>query len=120
MVHVLNEVRVLVPLSPLLRYDHGRIEIFNITASCLTDQTLYASSFPSIPNRFACRPLFDKVYSHISPGCIVEAAVEHTETDRRSRSHDLFYKDYIREKNDGVIVPRRSRKATPLLSAESI
>lgn len=69
------------------------------------------SSARFLTGSFTCRPLVEKVYSHISPGCTVESAIEHAETDQRSRSHDLFYKDYIREKNDGVILPRRRKQA---------
>ncbi len=58
----------------------------------------------------ARRPLIEKVYVHVSHGCTVQAAVELVETERGSRSLDKFYKDYVREKNGGVVVPRRGRK----------
>jgi hypothetical protein len=60
------------------------------------------------------RPLIEKVYGRISQGCSTEAAVELVERERGSRSLDKFYKDYVRQKNGGVVVPRRGRgKAVP-------
>jgi len=58
----------------------------------------------------ARRPLIEKVCGWISCGCSAEAAVELVERERGSRSLDKFYKDYVREKNGGVIVPRRGRE----------
>jgi hypothetical protein len=57
----------------------------------------------------ARRPLIEKVHGWISQGCTIEAAVELVERERRSRSLDKFYKDYVRQKNGGVVVPRRGR-----------
>ena len=59
----------------------------------------------------ARRPLIEKVYGRISQGCSTEAAVELVERERGSRSLDKFYKDYVRQKNGGVVVPRRGRAA---------
>jgi hypothetical protein len=57
----------------------------------------------------ARRPLIEKVYRWISQGCSAEAAVELVERERGSRSLDKFYKDYVLQKNGGVVVPRRGR-----------
>ena len=57
------------------------------------------------------RPLIEKVYGWISQGYSAEAAVELVERERGSRSLDKFYKDYVRQKNSGVVVPRRGRAA---------
>ena len=58
----------------------------------------------------ARKPLIEKVNSWISRGCSVEAAVELVERERGSRSLDKFYKDYVRQKNGGVVVSRRGRE----------
>ena len=55
----------------------------------------------------ARKPLIEKVDSWISRGCTVEAAVELVERERGCRSLDKFYKDYVRQKNGGVVVPRK-------------
>jgi hypothetical protein len=62
----------------------------------------------------ARRPLIEKVNVWISRGYSVEAAVELVERERGSRSLDKFYKDYVREKNGGIIVPRRGREGGSL------
>jgi hypothetical protein len=57
----------------------------------------------------ARKPLVDKVHKWISQGSSIAAAVELVERERGARSLDKFYKDYVRQKNDGVIVPRKRR-----------
>jgi hypothetical protein len=57
----------------------------------------------------ARKPLIEKVDGWISRGCLVEAAVELVEQERGGRSLDKFYKDYVRQKNGGVVVPRKGR-----------
>ena len=58
----------------------------------------------------ARRPLIEKVQVHVSQGCTVQAAISLVEMERGSRSLDRFYKDIVRERNCGVVVPRRRRK----------
>ena len=57
----------------------------------------------------AGRHLIEKVHGWISQGCSAEAAVELVKRERESRSLDKFDKDYVRQKNGGVVVPRRGR-----------
>ena len=58
----------------------------------------------------ACRPLIEKVDSWISCGYSVEAAVQLVEQERGCRSLDKFYKDYVSQKNGGVVIPRKGRE----------
>jgi hypothetical protein len=57
----------------------------------------------------ARRPLVEKVYKWIAQGCSATAAIELVERERGSRSLDRFYKDYVREKNSGVVARRRAK-----------
>ena len=58
----------------------------------------------------ARRPMIEKVERHISQGFYVAAAIDLVERERGARSLDKFYKDHVREKNNGIIVSRRGRK----------
>ena len=58
----------------------------------------------------ARRPLVEKVYKWIAQGCSATAAIELVERERGSRSLDRFYKDYVREKNSGVVARRRAKE----------
>ena len=40
----------------------------------------------------------------------MQAAISLVEVERESLSLDRFYKDFVRERNGGVVVPRRRRK----------
>jgi Centromere DNA-binding protein complex CBF3 subunit, domain 2/Transcriptional activator of glycolytic enzymes len=58
----------------------------------------------------ARRPLVEKVSKWIIQGYSTTAAIERVECERSSRSLDRFYKDYVKEKNKGVVIRRRARE----------
>ena len=58
----------------------------------------------------ARRPLIEKVQVHVSQGYTVQAAISLIELEGGSCSLNRFYKDIVRERNGGEVVPRRRRK----------
>ena len=64
-----------------MRFDHGRIETFIITASCLTDQIFICLEFPidsSHSRSFQASELVQTSSQAIGEGSVSEANVQHS------------------------------------------